>query len=111
MSDRTEMVAKRLMSEQGKANLNPCIRFDDTIRCCKIGGLGSPLSGFCDRRTVEHGGERAPYQFSGIISCEIDTYEIWEYPISKSIMITAEYLLSSMTGNIHTTSRTRPSGS
>ena len=65
------MVAKQLMSEQETASFNPCTKFDNTIRCCKIGGLGSPLSGSCDKRTVEQGGEKNPHHFPAIKISEI----------------------------------------
>ena len=57
------MVAKEITSEQGRASRNSCIRFDHAIGCCKIGGLGSALSGSSYRRSVEQEGERTLYQF------------------------------------------------
>ena len=39
------MVAQHPTSEQGKNNFSPFTSYDNTIRCCKIGGFGSQCQG------------------------------------------------------------------
>ena len=58
-----------------KANLLTNTRFDNTIRCSKIGGWGAHRQSLLSKRNVEKR-EGTPYQFIGVKSSEIDTVSL-----------------------------------